>query len=155
RYIKRHIDNNHGLERSPIVETEAASAVRKTSIGRRSGASCRARFASTSAQRFLLAASLLAAPGDHRLGGGVPCSGHLPVEGTRRGWRARILRAQSCGDVAAVRNHYGQSSQGREACRRAGRATHEVRVGGERKDRKGLGLVIPPAVLLRADEVVE
>jgi hypothetical protein len=37
-----------------------------------------------------------------------------------------VSRTESCGDVAAVRNHGGQGPQGRKTCRHAGRATHEV-----------------------------
>ena len=49
---------------------------------------------------------------------------------------ASVLRTQSCGDVAAVRNHRGKGPQGREACGPTGRATDEVRVGGEPQNRE-------------------
>src|SRR6516165_10359735 len=46
------------------------------------------------------------------------------------------LRTQSCGDVAAVRNHRGKGPQGREACGPTGRATDKVRVGGGPQNRE-------------------
>jgi hypothetical protein len=63
--------------------------------------------------RFLFADSRVTASGDHRLRGGIPSSGNLSVEGTRRGRGAGILWARSCGDLAAVRDHRGQGAQGR------------------------------------------
>src|SRR5262249_22946013 len=103
---------------------------------RRWGDSCSTRFEGRSPQRFRFAVSRVTASGDHRFHGGVPASDDLSVEGTRRGRGASVLRTKSCGDVATVRNHRGKGPQGREACGPTGRATDEVRVGGEPQNRK-------------------
>ena len=45
----------------------------------------------------------------------------------------------------------GQNPQGRQACRPAGRAAHEVRAGDQSKTAKQIGVTIPPNVLARAE----
>src|SRR5262249_59944582 len=100
-------------ERGSVFEFKAASPGSATSRGRRRGGPCGTQLAGRGAQRFLFADSRVTASGDHRLRGGIPASGNLSVEGTRRGRGTGVLWTQSCGDVAAVRDHGGQGPQGR------------------------------------------
>src|SRR5215469_16169926 len=97
----RRVAGDDDIERGSVFEFKAASPGSATSRGRRRGGPCGTQLAGRGAQRFLFADSRVTASGDHRLRGGIPSSGNLSVEGTRRGRGTGILWARSCGYMAA------------------------------------------------------
>ena len=68
-------------------------------------------------------------------GGGTP--DHVRPKGEcRSGW-PRLVRAEADRTVPAGRHLSRQNPEGRQACRSAGRATHEIRAGHQSQDGEG------------------
>src|SRR5215831_12821673 len=151
----RRVAGDDDSERGSVVEFKAASPGSATSRGRRRGGSCGTQLAGGGAQRFLFADSRVTASGDHRLRGGIPSSGNLSVEGTRRGrglisygpslaamWRqsaimvAKVLKGVKPADLPVEQ-------------------PTKFELAVNLRTAKSLDLTIPPSVLLRADEVIE
>jgi ABC transporter substrate binding protein len=90
-----------------------------------------------------------------RVGGTLCRSGVLRTSGIHRCGRHDQLGAQFSRCLAGGGHLCGKNPKGCQAGRSFSSATHQIRAGRQSQNRQRTGLAIPPAILARADEVIE